>query len=220
MKNGLLVTVLCFIFYSNPATAQTMCGSLRYQDSIFHTVDTTLGVYFATANPFGLNSSQDLYLDIYQPANDTQKHRPLIVFQHGGSFMNGSRNQTIIPAYATYFAKCGYVVASIDYRLGFDPLSTGSSERAVYRAIQDLRASVRFLCLQADQYGIDTNSVILDGNSAGCISGLCSAFISEQQFPSAIHGTLTESSDLGPIDSSGNNDFGYRYVKPRGVISH
>ena len=201
-------------------TAQGQCITMRYQDSIFHSVDTTSGIYFATANPFGLSSSQDLYLDLYRPHGDTVKQRPLIVFQHGGSFLNGSRTQTIIPAYATYFAKCGYVVASIDYRLGFDPLSTGSAERAVYRAMQDLRASVRFLCQNAQLYGIDTNSVILTGNSAGCISDLCSAFMTESQFPSAIHGTLTESSDLGPIDSSGNNDFGDRYVKPIAVISH
>ena len=201
-------------------TAQGQCITMRYQDSIFHSVDTTSGIYFATANPFGLSSSQDLYLDLYRPQGDTVKRRPLIVFQHGGSFLSGSRNQTIIPAYATYFAKCGYVVASIDYRLGFDPVSSGSAERAVYRAMQDLRASVRFLCQNAQLYGIDTNSVILTGNSAGCISDLCSAFMTESQFPAAIHGTLTESSDLGPIDSSGNNDFGDRYVKPIAVISH
>jgi PKD repeat protein len=212
--------VFGFLFCGWLGYGQSNCSSLRYQDSIYHKVDTLQGIYYATANPFGLNPSEDLYLDVYRPANDSQKHRPLIVFQHGGSFMSGSRNQTIIPAYATYFAKCGYVVASIDYRLGFDPLSTGSAERAVYRAIQDLRASVRFLCQNADVYGIDTASVVLTGTSAGCISGVCSAFFTQAQFPTAIYGTLTESSYLGGIDSSGNADFGNRYVKPRALISH
>ena len=218
--NKCWVVLFCLLLCGVVSMSQTACSSLRYQDSVFHKVDTTQGIYFATANPFGLNPSEDLYLDLYQPANDTQKHRPLIVFQHGGSFLSGSRNQTIIPAYATYFAKCGYVVASIDYRLGFDPASTGSAERAVYRAIQDLRASVRFLCQYADSFGIDTASVVLTGTSAGCISGVCSSFITQQQFPTAIYGTLTESSYLGGVDSSGNNDFGNRYVKPRVLISH
>ena len=219
MKKWLFVCLVCFGF-GGYLRAQTSCGTQRYQDSIFHSVTVTSGVYFATANPFGLNPSQDMYLDFYEPTGDTLKKRPLIIFQHGGSFISGTRDQSPIPGYATYFAKCGYVVASIDYRLGFDPASTGSAERAVYRAIQDLRASVRFLCQHAMQYGVDTNSVILTGTSAGCISGICSAFITEQQFPAAIHGTLTETSDLGGIDASGNTDFGNRYVKPIAIISH
>ena len=194
---------------------------MRYQDSIFHEVTVTSGVYFATATPYGvLAQPQNLYFDFYQPAHDTLKKRPLIIFQFGGAFLIGTRNQPVIPGYSTYFAKCGYAVASIDYRIGFDPLSTGSTERAVYRAVQDLRASIRYFCQNADQFGIDTNSIFLTGTSAGCISALCSSFMTESQLPNAIHGILTEPDDLGDINTSGNNDYGNRYVAPRGIISH
>ena len=218
-KLYLTLTVLLTFLLSG--FAQTECNSMRYQDSIFHDVTVTSGIYFATATPYGaLAQPQNLYLDFYQPTGDTLKKRPLIIFQFGGAFLIGTRNQPVIPGYSTYFAKCGYVVASIDYRIGFDVLSTGSTERAVYRAVQDLRASIRYLCQNADQFGIDTNSIFLTGTSAGCISALCSSFMTEAQLPSAIHGILTEPSDLGGIDSSGNNDYGNRYVAPRGIISH
>lgn len=203
------------------AFAQPNCSSLRYQDSIYQEVKITNNIKFATATPYGLLAQpQDLYMDIYEPANDTQTRRPLIIFQFGGGFLIGTRNQPPIPQYCEYFAKCGYVVASIDYRIGFDVLSTGSAERAVVRAVQDQRAAVRHLCQRANIYGIDTASIFLTGTSAGCFAGLHSTFMVEAQIPASSHGIWSEPDDLGSIDSSGNNDYGNRSPRARGIINH
>lgn len=203
------------------ALAQSDCNSQRYQDTIYHTIKVTKDIKFGTATPYGLLAQpQDLYMDIYEPAGDTQTRRPLMIFQFGGGFLIGWRSQPPIPQYCEYFAKCGYVVASIDYRIGFDVLSSGSAERAVIRAVQDQRAAVRHLCQRANQYKIDTASIFLTGTSAGCFAGLHSTFMVESQIPASYHGIPLEPDDLGSIDSSGNNDYGNRNPRARGIINH
>lgn len=139
------IYLLLFILLVNRIAAQT-CHSLRYQDTIFHSFTVTSGIQFATATPYGvLAQPQSLYLDIYEPSNDTLSKRPVIVFQFGGGFLIGTRNQPPIPKFCEYFAKCGYVVVAIDYRIGFNTVSTGSAERAVVRSVQDQRAAIRHL---------------------------------------------------------------------------
>ena len=150
------------------AFSQSTCNSLRYQQPVFQNVNFTSGVYFATAIPYGvIPIPQDLYLDIYAPAGDTVTRRPVVLYQFGGGFLIGTRYEPDIPFYATYLAQCGYVVVSIDYRLGFNPLDGSSIDREFYRAVQDQRAALRFLFQNAAQYGIDTNSVFTTGSSAG-----------------------------------------------------
>jgi PKD repeat protein len=179
----------------------------------------TSGIYFGTADTY-LGVSQDLYLDIYAPTGDTLTKRPLIVYMFGGAFLIGTRNQPPIPVYSTYLAQCGYVVASIDYRIGFDVLSTGSAVRAVYRGIQDLRGAVRFLCQNYPQYNIDTTAIFLDGSSAGCISGIGSCFMETGDIPNYIHGITTEPSDLGCIDCADNTANNSTMPEIRGIVNH
>ncbi len=195
------------------------CTSNRYTDTIYHQVQKTTQIFYGTAdNNLGL--SQDLYLDFYEPKNDTLLYRPLIVYAFGGAFLIGDKNQPPIPTYCEHFAKAGYAVASIDYRIGFNTLSTGSCERAVVRAIQDLRSALRFLCQRANIYRIDTSAIFLTGSSAGCIAGIHSSYARESDLPPSYHGIFLEPSDLGCIDCSGNNDFNNRVPKTRGILNH
>ena len=49
------------------------------------------------------------------------------------------------------FAKKGYVAVAVDYRLGWNPISTSADVRrstliqAAYRGLQDTKTAVRFL---------------------------------------------------------------------------
>src|SRR2546425_449007 len=147
---GILLLVVSVL--SSLCTRSQLCTSLRYQDTIFHQVTVTTAM-FGTATPYGLLAlPQDLSLDFYEPAGDTLAKRPLIVFQFGGGFTIGWRSEPVIPQFCEYFAKCGYAVASIDYRIGLNPLDTNSTVRAYYRGVQDERSAIRFLCQRAQQY--------------------------------------------------------------------
>lgn len=212
--------VLLFLVGIQVSNAQGGCNSLRYTDTIFHQVKVTSGVYFGTATPYGaLALPQDLYMDIYEPANDTLTKRPLIVFQFGGGFTIGWRTEPDIPGFCEYFAKCGYVVATIDYRIGLNPLDTGSTIRAYYRGVQDERSALRYLAENAAQYKVDTSWIFLTGTSAGCFCALANCYTTDADRPGSTYGTFLEPDDLGCMDCSGNTNFGHRIPKIKAIIN-
>jgi hypothetical protein len=218
MRIQILSLILASLAFS--ATAQN-CDPVRYIDPIFD-VTTTFGVEYQQARPYGSFFNQGYDLDIYEPEGDTISHRPVIVFQYGGGYLIGDKLFPPAPAYCSYWAERGYVCASINYRLGFNELNQGSAERAVYRGVQDLQAALRYLCEYRETLGIDTNSIIVSGNSAGAISTLHSTFMDENQAPSSYQGfgIGLDSYSLGGVFDSGNNYWGNAEVNANGIISN
>ncbi len=131
----------------------------------------------------------DLDMDLYQPiSSDTVLGpRPLLLLIHGGAFYNGDKKDKGYPELGNYFAERGYVVASVNYRLGFWPLSQ-SVDRAGYRAVQDVNAAVRYLLKNKEQYNIDPDNIFVAGSSAGAITALNVAFMNNDYIPEAAKG--------------------------------
>lgn len=102
-----------------------------------------------------------LLLDLYMPAGNS--HHPLVLFVHGGSWTSGTKRATghysDFPGVLARLAARGFTVASVDYRL--------SSEAIYPAALQDIKASIRFLRANASRFGIDRNRVAVWGASAG-----------------------------------------------------
>jgi hypothetical protein len=103
---------------------------------------------------------------------------------HTGSFLptyinqnpTGSRNDSATVEICKRFARRGYVVANIDYRLGWNPLGSnvdirrGTLLSAVYHALQDAKACVRYFRKDAattNVFKIDPNKIILGGQGSG-----------------------------------------------------
>ncbi len=140
----------------------------------------------------------DLKLDLYHPRNDVIVKRPLIVMAHGGAFLFGDKRSSFIPMLANNLAGRGYVVASINYRLGASFLEPALVERTIYRAVQDYRSATRFLIDNAHRYGIDTTSVFYMGHSAGAVTALTAAIMEQHEVYSSTGANLFRD-DLGPI---------------------
>lgn len=138
---------------------------------------------------------RDLSMDIYVPydlytTNDMNQKRPLIVLVHGGGFIGG--NEDVFQHHAIFFAELGYVVASINYRLG---VASGVNNleqfcgyekqvfAAMYRATQDTRKAIQFLYDNANLYHIDRNNIMALGHSAGAINVLNSALLDADELP-------------------------------------
>ena len=141
----------------------------------------------------------DLKMDIYIPQDDTSKLRPLIMFIHGGAFFNGDKASEAYTKWSTHFAKMGFVVASINYRMGFLP-SADQIDCAGYRAAQDAHAAMRYLVHNAAKYRINTDWIFAGGTSAGAITALNLAFMRNNNRPESTRGGLFKS-DLGDIES-------------------
>jgi acetyl esterase/lipase len=125
-----------------------------------------------------------LVFDLYEPAGDTVVERPLVIMLHTGTFApiiyngnpTGMRNDAATTNICKSYAKRGYVVANLEYRLGWNPSAATQAERAaslmkaVYRAIQDTKSAVRFFrkdYANGNQWGIDTSRIILCGQGSG-----------------------------------------------------
>ncbi|MGH8170486.1 MAG: alpha/beta fold hydrolase [Steroidobacteraceae bacterium] len=103
-----------------------------------------------------------LRLDLYDPPGARGPH-PLIIYIHGGGWAFGQPRQSGAfsnwPDVLALLASRGYVVASVGYRL--------SSEVPFPAAIQDIKAAIRWLRANAQQYEIDPRHVGIWGGSAG-----------------------------------------------------
>lgn len=202
--------LFAFLFlFSLASSAQTFidCGSTRYDEEVFTSVDISSNVTYGS-NINSSNANEILIMDIYQPTGDTVTMRPLIVWVHGGSFIGGTKNDADITQLATAFAKRGYVCASISYRLGIPaPFGEANATKAVYRAVQDMKAAVRFFRQDAattNQYKIDPEIIFGGGSSAGAFTALHLAYLNEvSELPALIDTTV-----MGNIEGvSGNQGY-------------
>lgn len=145
----------------------------------------------------------NLTMDLYIPQNDDLKARPLLMFIHGGAFYMGDKSDNPIVLWCKHFASLGYVVASINYRMGFQPTKR-AIERCGYGAVQDAHAAMRYLLENKNVYHINPDYLFVAGSSAGGITALNLAFMRNQNRPESTQkGLLSE--DMGNIESSGNN---------------
>lgn len=132
-------------------------------------------------------TEQQLGIDIYQPAECILDYRrPLVVMIHGGAFFVGDKQEEEYSKWCEMFARCGYVAVSINYRMGFGP-EKYSVIRAAYRPVQDTRAAIRYM-LKHSCFNIDPDRIYLAGCSAGAITALHTAFMTDVDRPSATTG--------------------------------
>lgn len=167
-----------------------------------------------------LKPELDLKLDLYYPDNDPQTKRPLLLLVHGGGFIAGDKADKLEVALAQHFARKGFVVASINYRMGFVflPGAYTNLERAMYRSVQDARAALRYLSTRSEIFRFDPEQVYIGGNSAGGFISLMSAFMEQNEvWPSARGNLLKIQSDLDCLDCSTNSETGTYTIK--GVIN-
>ncbi len=168
-------------------------------------IKITADIQYAKANNF-VGNEIPLYFDLYEPMHDSIDYRPLVITVFGGSFVVGNKDWPDMRAFGDSLAHYGYVVASIDYRLGYNPFDKREIYRAAYRATQDINAAIRYFKANYNTYGIDTTSIFLLGSSAGGIASLTSAFLDEEQRPDITYALENNLDDLGCINCSGDNN--------------
>jgi dienelactone hydrolase len=177
---------------------------LRYRDQTFSAVSITSNLQYGTA-PDANNNPVALKLDLYQPTGDTQTLRPALVWVHGGGFSGGDKTNVVPVDVANTFAKLGYVVVSINYRLlGSGCVANPSNcTVAALEAQHDAQAAVRWLRAHAATYKLDATRIGIGGESAGAITATLAGLHSEDPgtsgnpgFPSTVRGFVSVSGGL------------------------
>jgi len=143
----------------------------------------------------------DLKLDIYYPDNEVAE-RPLYFFIHGGGFKEGSKSQKIFVELAHFYASRGWVFVSIDYRLNQDLGTTPKAWNdyvkkvslptkiknlnAIYPAVRDAKAALRWIIKNASLYKINKDYITVGGGSAGAMIALAIGISEPEDFTSEI----------------------------------
>jgi len=131
---------------------------------------------------------EPLFFDLYKPVKEDPDCngglRPLIIFFHSGNFIPfpynqspvGTKRDSSVVEICRRLASTGYVVASADYRLGWNPYDEELFARAglinaAYRGVQDANTCIRYfkktVAEEGNPFGIDTNQIVLFGDDTG-----------------------------------------------------
>ena len=186
-----------------------------FWDSFLPTLPTA--VQFGSAPDYqGVTKNLSMY--IFQPPNDTMAHRPLVILAFGGSFLQGLKESPDVLHLCNAFQKRGFVTASIDYRLGANPIDSLHMMMAVLRGMQDMKAAIRFIykdALTTNTYKIDTNNIFIGGVSAGAFIGIHCAYLNDTTI---LAPWMQEALDtIGGLEgNSGNPNFS---TKIKGVVN-
>ena len=136
----------------------------------------------------------NLYLDFYTPEN-VNDSTICLVYVFGGGFIGGHRDGQWEKAYFAQLVNAGFMVASIDYRLGLigaKNLSIFNSEpleKAVYMATEDAISALAYLLEHAKELKINKDYIVMTGSSAGAITSLqtdyalCNGFLNSDILP-------------------------------------
>lgn len=98
-----------------------------------------------------------LRLDVWRPAARAAEPRPAVMYVHGGGFRILSKDTHWVMALA--FARRGYVVFNVDYRL--------APEHPFPAALDDLASAYAWVVAHASDHGADAQRLVLAGESAG-----------------------------------------------------
>ncbi|MFT6334203.1 MAG: para-nitrobenzyl esterase [Saprospiraceae bacterium] len=169
-----IIPILLLFITSYAYTQNESCDGTRFIDDVFSEVTSTKGLkYGENTEIFG--TFKELFLDVYEPANDVAENRPVIIVAFGGSFIQGTREDVAFLCEA--FARKGYVAVSIDYRLFdgalFPPPSGIQMTEVVIKAVSDMKGAIRYMRQDAatdNNFRIDPNMIFTSGISAGAIA--------------------------------------------------
>ena len=101
-------------------------------------------------------SGYESKLDVYR-RRDVQTPQPTLVFYHGGGWIGGTKEASFMSIMP--WLEMGWNVVNVEYRMARVALAPG--------AVEDAQCALRFVVNQAKNYNIDTNRIVVSGESAG-----------------------------------------------------
>ncbi len=162
---------------------------------LFLLLNTLFAIGQTKTYQFADREGQKLYLDFYTP-DEVNDSTICVMFIFGGGFVNGARNEDYIVDYCTQLREKGFLVASIDYRLGLkgvkglSPSHYKPLAKAVDMAAEDAISALSYLLNHSLDLKINKDKIVLVGSSAGAITALqtdyalCNGFLNSSELPS------------------------------------
>lgn len=105
-----------------------------------------------------IDKNKELKMDLYYPEKTKEKY-PTILFAHGGGWISGFRRQSNNVSWCKYLAANGFLVCSIDYRLGIS--------NTMDEILEDYEDAISYIKINHNHLKINKNKINLMGLSAG-----------------------------------------------------
>ncbi len=173
----------------------------RYLDRVFTELDEVRDVRFA--NPDGAGP-EGLHMDVFFPADDGDRRRPIFIAAFGGGFRIGNRSD--VEYLARDFAHRGYVAATIDYRLtDHHPWTERDVRVASVNAANDGLTALRFLREDPEAWGVRTDAAVMGGVSAGGILSAMNGTADADEL-STVQGVLNLAGAMFTLDGIDADD--------------
>ncbi len=138
--------------------AQTSPASTLASSSTSSSATTPFQAHLDLA--YGEEAHPKHVLDLYVP-NQPNAQTRLLIFIHGGSWVQGSKSQLPELLIQELAARQNFAVASINYRLVKDGKDRYPAQ------LEDVERAIEFLSKHSDKHGYQQENMILMGGSAG-----------------------------------------------------
>src|SRR5213083_983348 len=149
MLKRLSLSIVVLLALVVPAIAQP-ASDLQSAVALFQKVRTVANVVYVRAN--GWEGKLDVY------AQRSPAPTPTVLFIHGGGWVQGTKEASVLQGVLPYIAM-GYSVVNVEYRLANVSLAPA--------AIEDCRCALRWVVAHAKDYNFDVDRIVIAGASAG-----------------------------------------------------
>ena len=161
--NLVLLSLLLLAAFAGPAFSQLSPSAAWAAEAETH--------YRMAPNvSYVTEGGQEMLLDVYY-RRDVDTPQPTLVFFHGGFWVAGNKEGSL-PALLPWL-EMGWNVVNVEYRLGGEALAPA--------AVVDCFCALRFVAASAEQYNIDTERIVVSGQSAGGHLALAMGIIPESE---------------------------------------
>lgn len=148
------------------------------------TVPAGLPVPTLSNMPYGRDPRQSL--DFYRAKSRTTGPSPVLIFFHGGGFLDGDKRDVWNEPLTQRCLDHGIAVVSVNYRF--------LSNHPFPAPLDDSIRAVQFVRMNATKWGLDPAKVILSGRSAGGCLAVCIATHDDWAKPDSADPVARESS--------------------------
>ena len=141
------------LFAAAAAAAAQELSEVNASVALFQRMRVVPNVVYARANGW------EGKLDIYVQRTPRQAGPvPVVIFIHGGGWVQGTKEGSVMQGVLPYVA-LGYSVVNVEYRLANVSLAPA--------AIEDCRCALRWVVAHAKDYNFDVGRIVVAGASAG-----------------------------------------------------
>jgi acetyl esterase/lipase len=159
-----LLIGLLYLISAGNALAQRLAG-----DAASFAAYVGTGYRIAPNITYMTASGVELKLDFYRPAQ-AQGPLPTAIFMHGGGYRIGSRKEASVLNLMPYI-QMGWNAVNVEYRASGIALAPA--------AVEDARCALRWVVRNAKEYNVDTDRIVVTGQSAGAHLALMAGLVAD-----------------------------------------